>query len=86
MKLYSAIRTYLSSLSARSMTLLAAGLVPIFLALGFLVFAHNAPADFPYGEDWLIRTFAFWVDSVGISILLLLSGVALLDYAEKHDP
>ena len=86
MKLFSAVYTYLSSLTSRSITLLGAGLIPIFLALGFLVFAHNAPPDFRYGEAWLARSFAFWVDSVGISILLLLAGVALLDYAEKHDP
>ena len=86
MKLLSLLRVYLSTLTARSLTLLAVGLIPIFLALGFLVLAHSAPPDFPYGEAWLSRSFAFWVDSVGISILLLLAGVALLDYAEKHDP
>lgn len=85
MRLLTAIRTYLTGLGERPVRLLAAGLLPIFLALAFVLLAENAPAGFAYGEAWLSRSFAFWVDSIGVSLLLLASGVALLDYAEKHD-
>ena len=85
MQLFAAIRTYLSRLGAHPVRLLAAGLLPIFLALAFILFARNAPEGFAYGEAWLSRSFAFWVDSIGVSLLLLVAGVAILDYAEKHD-
>ena len=84
MKLLLSIRTYLAGLTPRSVKLLALGLVPIFPALGFLVYARLTPG-FHYGAQWLSRAFAFWVDSVGISLLLLLGGVALLSYAERKD-
>lgn len=86
MKLLTVLRTYFGGLSDRSIRLLAAGLLPIFLALAFILAAMGAPPGFAYGEAWLSRSFAFWVDSIGISLLLLVSGAALLDYAEKHDP
>lgn len=85
MQLLTVIRTYLSELGERPIRLLAAGLLPIFLSLAFVLLARSAPEGFAYGEAWLSRSFAFWVDSIGVSILLLLSGVAILDYAEKHD-
>lgn len=85
MKPFSPLRTYLSALGKRCITLLAAGLIPIFLALLFLVIAHLAPTGSSYGTLWLERAFALWVDSVGLSLLLLVGGAALLDYAEKHD-
>ncbi len=85
MKQKSFLLTYLASLSEHSVRLLAVGLIPIFLALAFLLYAHNAPPSFPYGSLWLARSFAFWVDSVGISLLLLMGGVFVLDYSEKHD-
>lgn len=84
MRLLLSVRTYFERMTPRSVALLAVGLVPIFLALGFLVYARLAPG-FHYGALWLTRAFAFWVDSVGISLLLLLGGVALLSYAEKKD-
>ena len=84
MRLLLSFRTYLQGLTPRSVSLLAIGLVPIFLALGFLLYARLTP-DFHYGALWLTRAFAFWVDSVGVSLLLLLCGVALLSYAERKD-
>ncbi len=86
MRLLTLIRTYLGNLTERSIRLLAAGLLPIFLALAFILLAENAPDGFAYGEAWLSRSFAFWVDSIGVSLLLLVAGVAVLDYAEKNDP
>ena len=86
MRIFSAIRTYLGNLTERSVRLLAVGLLPIFLALAFILYARNAPESFAYGAAWLSRSFAFWVDSIGVSLLLLGVGVAILDYAEKHDP
>lgn len=86
MKKIAWIRTYLSELTPRAVRLLAAGLVPIFLSLLFVVLAHTHPPLFPGGTEWLVSGFALWVDSIGISLLLLLSGAVILDYAEKHDP
>ena len=86
MKLLTAVRTYFRAFSVRGTYLVAIGLIPIFLALTFVLYSHMAPAGAPYGSLWLCRSFAFWVDSVGISILLLIGGAAVLDYAEKHDP
>ena len=73
--------TYLSSLTDASVRLLAVGLLPILLALAFVLAAVLSPSS----SVWLMKSFAFWVDSIGVSFLLLLAGVALLDYAEKHD-
>lgn len=84
MRLLLSVRTYFEKLTPRSVRLLTLGLIPIFLALGFLVYARLTP-DFRYGALWLSRSFAFWVDSVGVSLLLLLGGVALLSYAERRD-
>ena len=94
MKLFTAARTYLCAFSARGARLIAIGLIPIFFALGlipiffalgFVLYSHIAPES-AYGAPWLSRSFAFWVDSIGMSILLLCGGAAVLDYAEKHDP
>ena len=85
MKLFSAARSYLCAFSARGVRLIAIGLIPIFSALAFILYAHIAPES-AYGAPWLSRSFAFWVDSVGMSLLLLCGGAAVLDYAEKHDP
>ena len=79
------LRQYLEGLSAHSVRLLAAGLLPVFFALGFILFAENAPSGSLFGETWLQKAFALWVDSIGVSLLLLVGGAALLDYAEKHD-
>ncbi|MBO7293290.1 MAG: hypothetical protein J6V07_05090 [Clostridia bacterium] len=84
MRLLLSVRTYFEGLTPRSVRLLFLGLIPIFIALGFLVSARLTPG-FPYGALWLTRAFAFWVDSVGVSLLLLIGGVALLSYAEKKD-
>ena len=84
MRLLLLVRTYFGGLTPRSVTLLAVGLIPIFIALGFLVYARLTP-DFCYGALWLTRAFAFWADSVGVSLLLLIGGTALLSYAEKKD-
>ena len=86
MKLLSAIRTYCRAFSARGTYLVAIGLVPIFLALAFVLCSHIAPTGAAYGPLWLARSYAFWVDSIGLSLLLLVGGAAILDYAEKHDP
>ena len=85
MKLIPYLRTYLTGFSPRATRLLAAGLLPVYLALGFLLLAPLDPAA-RYGALWQERSFAFWVDSVGASLMLLVGGVLLLDYAEKHDP
>ena len=84
MRLLLSVRTYFEGLTTRSVRLLTLGLIPIFLALGFLVYARLTPG-FTYGALWLTRAFAFWVDSIGVSLLLLVGGTALLDYAEKKD-
>ncbi|MBO7293420.1 MAG: hypothetical protein J6V07_05750 [Clostridia bacterium] len=84
MRLLLSVRTYFERLTPRSVRLLTVGLIPIFIALGFLLYARLTP-DFHYGALWLARAFAFWVDSVGVSLLLLIGGVALLSYAEKKD-
>lgn len=76
---------FAEAMTPRSVRLLAVGLLPIFLSLAFLAFAHVLPEGARYGGLWLDRYFAFWVDSVGVSLLLLVSGVLLLDYAEKRD-
>ncbi len=85
MKLITYLRTYLTGFSPRATRLLAAGLVPVFLSLVFLLLSPLDPAA-RYGALWQARSFAFWVDSVGAALLLLVGGVFLLDYAEKHDP
>lgn len=79
------IRTYLSEFSPRATRLLAIGLIPLFSALAYLLLSRLDP-NARYGVLWQARAFAFWVDSLGISFLLLLGGAAILDYAEKHDP
>ena len=86
MKFIASIRTYFRTFSARGITLIAIGLIPILCALAFVLYSHLAPQGAPYGAVWLSRSFAFWVDSIGLSILLLVGGAAVLDYAEKHDP
>ena len=85
MKLVAYLRTYLAGFSWRATRLLAAGLVPVFAALVFLLLSPLDPAA-RYGALWQARSFAFWVDSVGASLLLLIGGAVLLYYAEKHDP
>ena len=85
MKLIPYLRTYLTEFSPRATRLLAVGLWPIFCALAFLLLSPLDPAA-RYGALWQARSFAFWVDSVGASFLLLVGGVFLLDYAEKQDP
>lgn len=86
MKLINAIHTYFRTFSVRGAYLVAIGLIPIFFALAFILYSHIAPVGAAYGALWLSRSFAFWVDSIGLSILLLVGGAAILDYAEKHDP
>lgn len=86
MKLLAVIRTYFRTFSVRSTYLVAIGLIPIFSALIFVLYTHMAPAGAAFGAPWLARSFSFWVDSVGLSLLLLIGGAAILDYAEKHDP
>lgn len=85
MKLISLFRAYITALGRRAVTLLTVGLIPIFMALLLLVIAHISPESFPEGTLWLTRAFALWADSIGLSLLLLIGGAALLDYAEKHD-
>ena len=85
MKLLFALSRFASGMTPRSVRLLAVGLLPIFLALAFLALAYAAPEGARYGTAWLSRYYAFWVDSVGVSILLLAAGVLLLDHAEKRD-
>ena len=77
--------TYLAGFTPRATRLLAAGLLPLFVALIYLLLTPLDPAA-RYGALWQARAFAFWVDSVGISFLLLIGGAFLLDYAERHDP
>ena len=79
-----ALCTYLAAFTPRAVRLLGAGLIPIFLALGFLLLVRYVPVG-GYGAGWLSRSFAFWADSVGMAILLLLGGAALLDYTERHE-
>ena len=78
------LRAYLTALTPRAVRLLALGLIPIFLTLGFLLLIRYIPLG-GYGAAWLSRSFAFWADSVGMSILLLVGGAALLDYSERHE-
>ena len=85
MKLWAALCRYTAAMTPRSIYLLAVGLLPIFLSLAFLALAVAAPEGARFGALWLSRYFAFWVDSVGLSLLLLTGGVFLLDYAEKRD-
>ncbi len=85
MKILHALYRYAAGMTPRSVRLLAAGLLPIFLSLAFLAIASAAPEGARFGTAWLSRHFAFWVDSVGVSLLLLVSGVLLLDHAEKRD-
>ena len=85
MKLLLALSRFATGMTPLSVRLLAAGLLPIFLSLAFLALAYAAPEGARYGTAWLSRYYAFWVDSVGVSILLLASGVFLLDHAEKRD-
>lgn len=85
MKLFAKARAYLCAFSARGTRLIAIGLIPILFALVFILYSHIAPES-AYGAPWLSRSFAFWVDSIGMSFLLLCGGAAILDYAEKHDP
>ena len=86
MKLIATIRSYFRAFSTRGLYLVAVGLIPIFFSLFFILYLHIAPSGAPYGALWLSRSFAFWVDSIGLSLLLLIGGAAILDYAEKHDP
>lgn len=86
MKLVTAVKAYFRTFSVRGTYLIAIGLIPILFALVFILYTHIAPQDAPYGALWLSRSFAFWVDSVGLSLLLLIGGAVILDYAEKHDP
>lgn len=85
MRILSHLGTYLSGFSARATRLLGLGLIPLFCALAFLLLAPLDPAA-RYGALWQARSFAYWVDSVGISFLLLIGGVFVLDYAERNDP
>ena len=80
-----AIRTYLAAFTPRATRLLAVGLIPIFLGLGFILLAHYAPIGATYGRPWLVRAYAVWVDSIGASILLLAGGAALLDHTERSE-
>ena len=86
MKPFTAIKHYLRAFSVRGTYLIAIGLIPILISLIFILYSHIAPEGAAYGTLWLSRSFAFWVDSIGVSILLLIGGAAILDYAEKHDP
>ena len=87
MKLKTRVREYLSTFSPRAVLLLLIGLVPLYAALGFLLAVRLLPGGaFGYDVLWLHTRFAFWVDSFGLSFLLLIAGAVILDYAERRDP
>ncbi len=85
MKLYTAVRTYLTAFSPTAVRLLLWGMVPLYAALGFLLFLRFGGVVGGYDLLWMRDHFAFWVDSFGVSVLLLVGGAALYDYAEKYD-
>ena len=84
MKPFTAIKSYLRAFSVRGTYLIAIGLIPILFSLIFILYAHTAPEGAAYGPLWLARAYAFWVDSIGLSILLLIGGAIVLDCAEKE--
>ena len=85
MKIYTAIRTYFTAFSATATRLILFGMIPLTLALGFLLFLTLGGRVGVYDLVWMRNNFAFWVDSFGLSLLLLLGGAMIYDYAEKHD-
>ncbi len=85
MRMLSSLSRFFAGMTPRAVRLLAIGLLPIFLSLAFLALASAAPEGARFGTAWLSRYFAFWVDQVGVSILLLIAGVLLLNHAEKRD-
>ena len=86
MKLYVAVRSYFAAFSKTAVRLLLLGMVPLYAALGFLLFLRfGGTAPGGYDLLWMQNNFAYWVDSFGVSLLLLLAGAAVYDYAEKYD-
>ena len=85
MKPIAFLSSYYTAFSPRALRLLLLGLVPLYAALGFLVALTAGATVGGYNALWLSTHFAFWVDSFGISLLLLVIGAGILDYAEKHD-
>lgn len=86
MKPIVALRRYFGSFSPRAARLLLLGLLPVLAVLFYLSYLFFlSPGLLPVGAA-RYRFFSLAVDSVGISLLLLLCGGAIFDYAEKHDP
>ncbi|MBQ2719386.1 MAG: hypothetical protein IJF73_04895 [Clostridia bacterium] len=79
------LSAYYAAFSPRALRLLLLGLAPLYAALAFLVTLAAGGTLFGYDALWLSTHAAFWVDSFGVSLLLLLLGAGILDYAEKHD-
>ena len=85
MKPLARLSAYYAAFSPRALRLLLLGLVPLYAALGFLVALSAGATVGGYDALWLSTHAAFWIDSFGLSLLLLVLGAATLDYAEKHD-
>lgn len=85
MKLRTAIFSYVAAFSPRATRLLLLGMIPLYIALGFLVVLALGGTAGGYDLLWMRSNFAYWVDSFGVSLLLLVGGAAVYDYAEKYD-
>ena len=86
MRLKTRILAYYRSFSPRAVLLMAIGLIPLSIALAFLLCVKYIPAGVHgYDTVWLRQYYSFWVDSFGLSYLILIGGVVLLDYAERYD-
>ncbi len=85
MKLCAAIRSYISAFSPGALRLLLFGMIPLYAALGFLLVLAFGGTAGGYDLFWMRSNFAYWVDSFGVSFLLLVGGAMVYDYAEKYD-
>ncbi len=82
MRFFSPLRDFCRHPTRRALTTLLLGVIPLLFALFYLLYTGLTA-----GDEYLLwlHLLPGALDSVAISLLLLLGGAFLLDYSEKTD-